>query len=351
VRIQVKQGATVLHEHLFANGDWSTADWNLAAAVTAGSTLDFVITRVGQNIGDAAYFNPAILFTAAGPAPPAISNVQVSRQQATSVLITWASTVAGTTEVEYGLTEAYGQTAWKDPRQTTSHSVHLSGLLPNTPYYFRVKTVDGAAVTHTSLGDMFTTPAVPVGSTLFAASADYATTQGENQWTYRDSNGPMATVLTSGQVVNDFGPTWQGGEPYTLLWATGGHPGSAGDVIRRWTAPADGMVQITGVAHIYGAGITDGVRVQVKQGDAVLHERLFANGDWSTADWDLSLAVTGGTTLDFVINRVGHNIGDATAFDPAILFTPTGFTAAGPGPATSPVLERQQVTALWASPR
>ncbi len=249
--------------------------------------------------------------------------MNATQLRVTSALITWTTTQPGTTEVEYG-PGGYGTSAWKDPRLTTSHSVHLSGLTPNTLYHYRVKSVGTTTVQ--SADRTFTTAAVPGGSTRYTASQGFSTTQGTNQWTYRDSvTGLMPTLLTSGQVVTDFGPTWQCCETYALLWKDGGHPGAARDVVRRWTAPSDGTVEISGVAHTFASAFTDGVRVQVKQGSTILYERLFGPDDWSTAGWFLTaVPVTTGSTLDFVINRGGStHSNDATFFDPTIVFTPT----------------------------
>ena len=66
------------------------------------------------------------------------------------------------------------------------------------------------------------------------------------------------------------GTQWQAGKElpdpelgYTLLRATGGHPGSGRNaVIRRWTSPADGVVTITGaLSHPSENG--DGVRGRI----------------------------------------------------------------------------------------
>ena len=331
VRTQVWHNGLLLTERIIAAGDRSTSELTATVEVVQGDTIDFVINKNGAgNANDATYFNPAIVFTV--PMVGGIGGVTASQLRATSALITWQTAAPGTTEVEYGI-GGYGETAWVDPRLTTSHSVHLSGLTPNQLYHYRVKSV--GATTVQSPDATFTTTAVPGGSTLYVGSTGFSTTQGINQWTYRDSSGPMPTLLTTGQVVIDFGNTWQGGEPSALLWSTGGHPGGTRDAIRRWTAPADGTVQLSGVAHIFAPASTDGVRIQVKQGTTVLFEQLFGPNDWSTAGWFLAaVPVTAGSTLDFVINRGGAtNSFDATFFDPTIVFTP----AAPPGSGISNV--------------
>ena len=345
VRTEVWHNGLLLTARTIAAGDRSTSELTATVEVVQGDTIDFVINKNGAgNANDATYFNPAIVFTV--PTVGGIGALTASQLRATSALITWQTAEPGTTEVEYGTTAGYGQTAWMDPRLTMTHSVHLSGLTPNTLYHYRVKSV--GATTVQSTDQTFTTVGVPGGSTLYVGSTGFSATQGTNQWTYRDSSGPMATLLTTGQVVIDFGTTWQGAEPFVLLWATGGHPGGARDAIRRWTAPGDGTVQVSGVAHIYGPASTDGVRIQVKQGTTVLHERLFGTNDWSTDGWLLSaVPVTAGSTLDFVINRGGAtNSSDATFFDPTIVFTPAA-PPSGLSNVTASVLRVTSARITW----
>jgi hypothetical protein len=62
--------------------------------------------------------------------------------------------------VEYGLTTSYGLTSTLNTTLVTSHSVILSGLTPNTPYNFRVKSRDAAGNLAVSTNQTFTTAAI-----------------------------------------------------------------------------------------------------------------------------------------------------------------------------------------------
>lgn len=53
--------------------------------------------------------------------------------------ILFTTTDAGSSEVEYGLTDAYGQLAGDPGAHQTAHTVTLGGLAPNTIYHYRVK--------------------------------------------------------------------------------------------------------------------------------------------------------------------------------------------------------------------
>ena len=73
-----------------------------------------------------------------GPGSLNISQVNVGNVTANSANITWTTDVAASSQVEYGVTMAYGSTTAIDSRLVTAHSVVLSGLQVGTNYHFRV---------------------------------------------------------------------------------------------------------------------------------------------------------------------------------------------------------------------
>jgi hypothetical protein len=87
-----------------------------------------------------------------------ISGLVVTGLTPDSATITWSTPCPSTSEVHYGLTNRYGQTAMGDG-DTTVHSVTLTGLTPRTRYHFRARseTVDTASAT--SQDRTFVTPA------------------------------------------------------------------------------------------------------------------------------------------------------------------------------------------------
>jgi hypothetical protein len=70
-------------------------------------------------------------------APPTLFNVAVV-PGGRSAIITWRSTNAADSQVEYGLTPSYGFATPVDSQLVTNHSVLLSGLEPNAGYFFGV---------------------------------------------------------------------------------------------------------------------------------------------------------------------------------------------------------------------
>ena len=91
--------------------------------------------------------------------PPVISNIVSSGVTANSATINWSTDEVSDSQVEYGLTTAYGQSfpVPPNPALVTSHSVSLTGLTANTTYHYRVKSKDAAGNLATGQDFMLTT--------------------------------------------------------------------------------------------------------------------------------------------------------------------------------------------------
>jgi YD repeat-containing protein len=76
--------------------------------------------------------------------PPVLSAIAVSAIGATGATINWTTNEASDTQVEYGLTTAYGNSTLPDTSRLTSHSKRVDGLASDTVYHFRVKSRDAA---------------------------------------------------------------------------------------------------------------------------------------------------------------------------------------------------------------
>jgi len=70
--------------------------------------------------------------------PPNISAVSVSPVSYYSATITWTTDEPADSQIEYGLTPAYGSFTVLDSSLSTNHSQTLNGLSPSTLYYYRV---------------------------------------------------------------------------------------------------------------------------------------------------------------------------------------------------------------------
>ncbi len=151
--------------------------------------------------------------------PPVISAVQASGLTCGGATITWTTDKASDSQVEYGLTTAYGSSTTLDPTLVTSHSQTLSGLAANTIYHYRVKSKSSPANLAVSGDFTFTTgassgtppvisavQAVGVGNTSTyitwttdkpaTSQVDYGTTS-----TYGSSTTLNSTLVTSHTVL------------------------------------------------------------------------------------------------------------------------------------------------------
>jgi hypothetical protein len=68
----------------------------------------------------------------------------VAEPGVTGALITWQTEAPASTQVEYGLTENYGNTTALDSRLTRTHVANLNGLQTGSNYYFRAISHTGA---------------------------------------------------------------------------------------------------------------------------------------------------------------------------------------------------------------
>jgi RHS repeat-associated protein len=95
--------------------------------------------------------------TAGETTPPVISGVTAGSITTTSATITWTTNENSDSQVEYGLTTAYGQSTTLNPALATAHLQGLSGLTAGTVYHYRVKSRDAAGNLAVSADFSFTT--------------------------------------------------------------------------------------------------------------------------------------------------------------------------------------------------
>lgn len=108
---------------------------------------------------------------------------------------------------------------------------------------------------------------------------------------------------------------------YARLWSDGGHTSSRADldVVRRWTAPADGVVKITGQVSQREA-VGDGVNA------FIVSSRRGVLGRWhvrqSSAQTDFKdIAVEFGESIDFVCDLGTSHEGDTFKWIPVVAYT------------------------------
>jgi peroxiredoxin/uncharacterized OB-fold protein len=106
--------------------------------------------------------------------PPVVSQFKVLPMDV-SAIVTWTTDKPATSQVLYGLDKTASDSTPEDSKLVTSHTTRISGLQPNSTYYYRIKSVDadGNAATMDP-PDVFITPVtVPVGSAIGDRAPDF----------------------------------------------------------------------------------------------------------------------------------------------------------------------------------
>jgi len=93
--------------------------------------------------------------------PPTISSVNATSITPTTAVITWETDEKATSLVKYGTSPGSYPYSKEDTSYTTSHSITLTDLSPNTTYYFLVNSTDKAGNPAQSTEYSFNTPALP----------------------------------------------------------------------------------------------------------------------------------------------------------------------------------------------
>lgn len=75
---------------------------------------------------------------------PVVSAAAVAALGTNFADITWTTDEASSSQAEYGTTSALGASTAVDSTRTTSHRVRITGLQPNTTYFYRVRSLDAA---------------------------------------------------------------------------------------------------------------------------------------------------------------------------------------------------------------
>jgi phosphodiesterase/alkaline phosphatase D-like protein len=149
------------------------------AGLQADTTYYYRV-RSCDSAGNAAVSGVATFRTdAADTAPPAISGVVAGSVTTTGATITWVTDEASDTQVEYGITAAFGSVTALNPAMVTAHSQALSGLQPDTVYFYRVRSRDRANNPAVSQAFTFRTGAGDTTAPVIAGvSASSVTTSG-----------------------------------------------------------------------------------------------------------------------------------------------------------------------------
>jgi hypothetical protein len=91
------------------------------------------------------------------PSAPLLSGIGTSGITQDSATVSWTTDVPADSQLEYGLTTAYGSVLPLDPTLTVNHSMQIDGLVPSTTYHFRVRSRGANGELTISSNAVFTT--------------------------------------------------------------------------------------------------------------------------------------------------------------------------------------------------
>src|SRR2546425_857338 len=124
-----------------------SAIWNPPLATRGPHSLPAVARDAAGNTATAVGVSVTV---ANDTTPPVISSVSAFNISSSAATVTWATNEAGDSQVDYGLTTAYGSSTPLNASLLTAHAMTLTGLLATTTYHYRVKSRDAAGNLATS---------------------------------------------------------------------------------------------------------------------------------------------------------------------------------------------------------
>ncbi|MDH7602443.1 MAG: family 10 glycosylhydrolase, partial [Armatimonadota bacterium] len=122
-----------------------------------------VVVRIGEVTGNMYVTH----FELSTNPPPQISNVRAENVTSSSAQIKWDTDVPSTSQVEYGLTNSYGQVTPLDSNLVTSHSQTITGLIASRTYHYRVRSQNGSGLESVSGDYTFSTAADATAPTIY----------------------------------------------------------------------------------------------------------------------------------------------------------------------------------------
>ena len=117
-----------------------------------------------------------------------------------------------------------------------------------------------------------------------------------------------------------YGSTFWTGPDWTRVGRDWHHPGQNTPSVRRFVAPADGRVTVTGRAYKLDTKGGDGVRLIIRHNDREVWRAEIDARDDKGVDPNLALEVKKGDAIRFVVHKRGTYFCDTTHWDPTVLY-------------------------------
>jgi large repetitive protein len=270
-----------------------TMSWNTTTSASGSHTL----TAIARDTAGNQTTSAAVIVTVSNDStPPVISAVTVSSITATAATIGWTTDEASDSQVDFGLTTAYGSTSALNATPVTAHTVSLSGLNGGTLYHARVRSRDAAGNLAVSGDVTFTTLDASPPTVSITAPAAGATISGT---TTVSANAADNVGVAGVQFAVDGVPL--GAEitaaPYSTPWMTQGST----DLIFGVVKVAVGPMTITA-----GSGLTKRLGVSCPS----------CTGD-DTVSVDRIQSTAGTADATFTFSAPAHYVAHVAAFKAA----------------------------------
>ena len=293
-------------------GDLSSITRNGTAVPTTAQT----IKGAEYAFFDAAAGNYEAIY-AVDETPPAISNVQTSDRSTGTATITWQTDEPADSRVDYGTSPSTLGSHESDSALTTSHSIHLTGLAPNTTYYYRATSTDAASNSSTepeppAAPGSFGTPGASFTDTTVSDFG--AGTLDPNAYVSLTEDGEVILKPSEGQEFSG-GPGLPSGWSSATWESEGGGAGGSATV-SGGSLHVDGAM--SGTTSAFGAGRS--LEFVATFGAAAFQHVAFTDNFQSVwAMFSTRLSTSGqlyastntGTTIDTPVGTPGQYVGSA----------------------------------------
>ena len=137
-----------------------TLSWNTAQA--SGDT--HLLSAVAWDLSGSSAASAAVSITVDNT-PLLIGAASAAGVTMSAATIDWTTNQPADSQVEYGLTPAYGASTVLESGPALAHSAAVAGLIPGTIYHYRVKSKGAAGIAAVSDDLSFTTAAPPLDAT------------------------------------------------------------------------------------------------------------------------------------------------------------------------------------------
>jgi hypothetical protein len=158
-------------------------------------------------------FSPDRSFSTPDIDAPLISEVAAGVITGVGATITWTTSESATSQVDYGLTDQYGQSTELDTDLVISHSVSLTGLSAGNTYHYRVRSKDGS--NHEGYSDDYTFSTGTAGYLVISPATTAVTAGSTRAYTaeafdqFNNSLGKV-TPATVFSIQSGAGGSWSG---------------------------------------------------------------------------------------------------------------------------------------------